>query len=430
MENTALSLFPSDDLSDGLAQLRQELIEVRGEVLKPAPRLTGSKWVVEKRCKLSADNSSEPGLFRPFGFQNEWFDVFVDPKVKKVSIKKSARVGATRCACFGIGYFIEADPSLVMFVRPKDGDAEFFSKTEWAPTVRDNDFLAALKNPNTRGETQDTVMDKRYTNGAALMIRGAEAPDNLRGLTARIMFADEIDADGWKTGKGGGQGDKLDLVEKRGETFWNSKLICMSTPLKKGESLIEAEYLKGDQRKYFVPCPHCGEMQVLEFGGKDLPYGLKWEVDPESGLVVEAYYVCAHNGCIIQESSKPWMIDSGEWRPTAKPKEAGHVSYHIWTAYSLFPKAAWKNIAQAFVNAQSNPHEKLQPFVNLWLGESWEDRAVKTVSPENLQERAEPYEAEVPQGVAYLTAGIDTQDNRLEVEIVGWGRGEESWSVD
>jgi len=428
MQTPAITLFPSDDLSDGLWKLREVLEEIRGEALKPAPRVPLSVWM-EDNFVLSASTSSEPGKIRLFGFQRGIADAITDPANSKITWMSSARVGKTSLLKGTGAYYTAADPSPVLMLQPTEEDAKDFSKSEITPMFDDMKCLAAIRNPNGRGETQDTWNTKHCTNGAIWRLRGAVSDDAFRRVTTRINCGDEVDAAGWNP-SANTQGDKLKLLDKRGETFWNSKRILMSTPLLKGSSRIEAEYEKGDQRKYFVPCPHCGEMQVLEFGGRDLPHGLKWDVDEETGMVSAAYFVCAVNGCIIEESSKPAMIENGEWRPTAKPKEPGHASFHIWTAYSLFPKASWKHIAQEWLSAQADPSSLLQPFVNLWLGETWEDRAGKAIDGESLEQRTEVYEAEVPAGVAYLTAFVDFQRNRFEVEVVGWGRGEESWNID
>ncbi|MDK7596299.1 phage terminase large subunit family protein, partial [Serratia ureilytica] len=186
-------------------------------------------------------------------------------------------------------------------------------------------------------------------------------------------------------------------------------------------------YEESDQRRYYVPCPHCGEFQVLEWGGPETPYGIKWDKDENGeGIPESAYYVCRHNGCVIHHNEKSGMVKRGEWRAT-KPFK-GHAGFHIWAGYSLFPNAAWKYLVAEWLRVKNDPLMR-QTFINLVLGEPYEDRGEKALSEKRLLERCEVYAAEVPDGVAVLTAGIDTQDGRFEIEVTGWGRNEESWSI-
>lgn len=195
----------------------------------------------------------------------------------------------------------------------------------------------------------------------------------------------------------------------------------------KGTSRIEKAYEESDQRRYYVPCPHCGEFQVLEWGGPETPYGIKWDKDENGeGIPESAYYVCRHNGCVIHHNEKSGMVKRGEWRAT-KPFK-GHAGFHIWAGYSLFPNAARKYLVAEWLRVKNDPLMR-QTFINLVLGEPYEDRGEKALSEKRLLERCEVYAAEVPDGVAVLTAGIDTRDGRFEIEVTGWGRNEESWSI-
>ncbi|EPP7682784.1 terminase gpA endonuclease subunit, partial [Yersinia enterocolitica] len=139
-----------------------------------------------------------------------------------------------------------------------------------------------------------------------------------------------------------------------------------------------------------------------------------------------AYYVCRHNGCVIHHNDKAGMVKAGRWQATMPFK--GHAGFHIWAGYSLFPNAAWKYLVAEWLRVKDDPLMR-QTFINLVLGEPYEDRGEKALSEKSLAERCEVYSAEVPDGVAVVTAGIDTQDGRLEIEVVGWGRNEESWSI-
>jgi phage terminase large subunit GpA-like protein len=235
-----------------------------------------------------------------------------------------------------------------------------------------------------------------------------------------VVIFDEVDA---YPPSAGVEGDPIRLGTMRSQAFWNRKIIAGSTPLLAGTSRIAELYETGDQRRYFVPCPHCGHRAPLVFRG-DGGHVMHWpEGEPE-----KAHFVCQANGCVIEHQSKRAMVAAGEWR-AAKPF-AGHASFHIWAAYSFSPNATWADIAAEFVEANAAGPEKLKTFVNTWLGETWQERGE---APDwlRLYRRREPYQlGTVPAGVCVLTAGVDVQRDRLVVEVVGWGADRQSWTID
>lgn len=168
-------------------------------------------------------------------------------------------------------------------------------------------------------------------------------------------------------------------------------------------------------------------MQYLEWGDRETPYGIKWNKDEQGNHLPEtAYYVCRVSGCVIDEADKPAMIAAGEWR-ASKPS-GGHAGFHIWAGYSLHVNASWGKLATEWLEVKSDPLRR-QTFINLVLGEPYEDRGEKALNEFALLKRCEVWPGEVPPGAAVLTVGADVQDDRLEFEVVGWGRNEESWSV-
>ncbi|WP_237274008.1 terminase gpA endonuclease subunit [Sulfitobacter sp. M22] len=408
-------------------------------LVMPKEKMLPSEWA-EKHGLIDPMNPAA-GTVKLYGYQKELLDVMVDPDVDQVSVLKAARVGATKLMTLGIGYFIEQSPRSVMLAQPTVGDAEDFSGSELMPMFSNTPSLKALRRTVKRGEKQDTQTDFQFTNGSILRCRGAASDDSFRRIAVSVGFGDEVDADGWSALKKGSQGDKIGLYKNRGETIPDSKFYFASSPTWEHSSVIKREFLKSDQRRYFVPCPHCDEMQYLEFGGRDVDYGLKWKVN-EIGTVVDAYYVCKANGCVIEERSKKWMDENGEWRPTATPMDPRHRGYHLWTGMSLFKKAGWKYIAAQAIEAAKDP-QKLKVFVNTRLGETYEER--KDVKPEisvhEAKSNLENYNAlMIPAGVQVLTAGVDVQTGRkkakkkehaarVEVSIWGWGYGEESWLI-
>lgn len=412
----------------GRAALFAALREARDAALAPSPRLTLTEWAC-KCGRLSSESSAEPGEFTPFGYQVGLLDAMTDPSIGELYIQKSTRVGYTQIASFAVGYHLEHDPTKVIFVLPTEKNVSDFTKDTILPMFRDVDSLREIIG---RGVSDDDKENKFTSKGSVLHLRGAHSADTFRRLTARILIADEIDAEGWDFG-GKSQGDKLKLLYERGKTYWNRRLIAGSTPTVAGLSRIEARYRQGDQRRYFVPCPHCGEFQFLEWGGRSEPHGIKWP----TGRPDLAHYICSQNGCKIEEKDKPWMDANGEWRPTAVASRPRVASYHISALYSLFENASWSILAQEFSDAVHLPpgverQEALRSFFNLNLGETYEEDQGKRVESHDLLNRLEVYTAEIPEGVLFLTAGVDTQTadgGRFEVSIYGWGANGERWLI-
>ncbi|MGR2678715.1 phage terminase large subunit family protein [Chromobacterium haemolyticum] len=408
----------------GRAALNHGLIEARRRSLQPPPKLSLSQWA-ERYAVLSRETSAQTGRFRAFGYQVGMMDAVTDPTVTMITVKKSARVGYTKILDHVIGFYLHQDPSPILVVQPRVEDAEDYSKTEIAPMLRDTPVLAEIAGDPKAKSTDQTILKKVMSNGSSISLVGANSPGGFRRITARIVLFDEVN--GYPTGGAGAEGDQIKLGTKRSETFWNRKIILGSTPTVKSVSRIDKSFDESDQRYFYVPCPCCGEMQRLEWGGEDTPHGIKWDKDENGvGLPETAHYRCV-NGCEIDEADKPDMVKAGTWRAT-KPFK-GHAGFHIWAGYSLFPNASWKNLVAEWLSVKDDPLAR-QTFINLVLGESYEDKGDKVLSEEKLAARAEVWAGEVPEGVAVLTAAGDVQDDRVEIEIVGWGRNEERWSID
>ncbi|MEX3961037.1 phage terminase large subunit family protein [Paraburkholderia sp. EG286B] len=409
----------------GFAALHAGLLAARRENLLPPPKLTLSQWA-ERYAVLSRETSAQTGRFRAFGYQRGMLDAVTDPSVEKISVMKSARVGYTKLMDHAVGYFIHQDPSPILVVQPRVEDAESYSKTEISPMLRDTPVLASIAGDQKAKSSDQTILAKTFRNGSSLTLVGANSPAGFRRITSRVVMFDEVDA--YPVDGAGNEGDQIALGTKRSETFWNRKIVLGSTPTVKGYSRIEKSWGESDQRRYYVPCPHCGEFQVLEWGGPDTPHGMKWDKDEQgNGIPESTYYVCKHNGCIVYEVDKPDMIAGGEWR-AGKPFN-GHAGFHIWAGYSLFPNAAWPNLVAEWLRVKDDPLAR-QTFINLVLGEPYEDRGERALNEAKLAARAEVWAAEVPDGVAVITAAGDVQDDRVEIETVGWGKNEERWSID
>jgi terminase, large subunit len=403
-------------------------LRAKHDGMRTPPRLSLSEWAA-KYAYIPVEGNASPGKFEAYGYQNGLMDAVTDPSVKLISVMKSARIGYTRCLDNIIAYFLHHDPAPILVVQPREGDADDYSRTEILPMVKDTPVLRDLVD-GFRGKDPDQRLSKRvFKNGASITFIGANSAEGFRRITVRVVAFDEIDS--YPIEGAGKEGDQIALGIKRTETYWNRKIIQGSTPKIIGASRIEKAWQESDQRRYHVPCPHCGEKQVLKWPN------LRWDKAERPDLArpkwigthkpETAHFVCEVSGCIIEEHHKQWMIDNGEW--IASQPFSGHAGFHIWSGYSLHPNACWSEIVNEFLLKKDNPRE-YQTFVNTTLGEPWEDRRER-IEGSALLSRAENYGAEnIPDAIRSLTAGVDVQDNRIEVQIIGWGERDESWVID
>lgn len=340
-------------------------------------------------------------------------DAITDPATKRVCVMKSRRVGYTKILNHAWSYLSHIQPSHTLIVQPTVEDAQGFSKTEVATTIAETPALSAIFDDSKYRDSSNTILRKVASNGAILTIVGANSPRSFRALTCRAVLFDEVDGYPPAAGEEGSQ-----LALGRGRTDWSPRPIsvCGSTPTIRGFSKIEDEYLESDQRRYFVPCPHCGHMQTLVWANLRWPKG-----EPE-----KAHYVCESCDHEIAHKQKFEMVEHGEWRPTAEPRVKGYAGFHLWAAYSYAPNATWPQLASEWLEAQKRP-ETLQVFVNQILGETWEGEG-DSVDENKLYARREFFE--VPNAVLALTAGVDVQKDRLESIVIGWGLGRESWVIE
>ena len=402
----------------GLASI--EALETRLRVYwHPPPRLSLAAWADRKFLLPAGDANA--GRWRTLPYQRGIMEAMSDPEIERVAVMKSARVGYTRIFSAAVGFYIEHDPCPILVVQPTLDDAKKHSKEDLAPMLRDIPELAALVAEPKAKDSDNTILEKLFKGGTLSLI-GANSPRGFRRTSRRVVIFDEVDG---YPASAGTEGDQIELGIRRTEYYWNRKILMGSTPTIAGHSRIERLFEHGDQRRYYVPCPHCGEYQVLRFPN------LKW---PE-GAPLEAWFACVANGCRIEPRSKADMIARGEWRADAPehfrlPSGRGSASFHIWAAYSYSPAASWGMLAAEYVKAVHGGATTHKTYVNTVLGETWRE-AGEAPAWAPLMARREPYRiGTCPDGVCFLTAGVDVQKDRLVYEVVGWGRGRQSWSID
>lgn len=383
--------------------------------LLPDPNLRVSEWADEYRM-LSQKSSSEPGHWRTARtpYLREIMDCLSPSSpIQKVVFQAGAQVGKTECGNNWIGYIIDASPGPTLIVQPTVELAKRMSKQRLAPMIDETPVLRKKINSARSRDSGNTMQSKEFPGGI-MVLTGANSAVGLRSMPVKYLFLDEIDAYPFDVDE---EGDPVNLAERRTTTFTRKKIYLCSTPKIKDISRIERAYLESDQRRYFVPCPHCGEYDWLKF--ENIIFE---DHNPDTTMLK-----CCACGVLIEERYKTQMLAEGQWRPTNPKGDPNVAGFHLSALYSPLGWKSWKEIVREFLKAKSDP-PLLKEWKNTVLGETWEDDFAVKVAAEGLRERAENYEALfAPTGVLAITVGVDCQDDRLAVVMRGFGRDEESW---
>lgn len=385
--------------------------------ITPDADLNVSEWADQFRF-LSQKASAEPGRWRTdrTPYLREILDKLSpsDP-IQRVVFMAGAQVGKTETGNNWLGYVIHMAPGPMMLVQPTVDTAKRLSKQRIGPMIDETPVLRERVADSRARDSGNTMMTKEFPGGV-MVITGANSAVGLRSMPVRYLFLDEID--GYPSDLDG-EGDPVNLAERRTTTFARRKVFMSSTPTVKDTSRIEREYLASDQRRFYVPCPQCDEMQWLKWAN------LKWT----DGDAQTAHYVCEHNGCVIEEHHKTDFMARGEWRPEAHG-DGRTAGYHLSSLYSPLGWKSWAEIVDEFLKAKGDP-PLLKTWVNTILGETWEDEIASKVGAGDLLDRVEFYQPRTaPSRVLAVTAGVDTQDNRLAVTLIGWARDEEAFVLD
>ena len=403
--------------SDTIKKAQAKRLSVRldtaiRKTLKPPPKLTVSQWADTYR-QLSSESSAEAGRWSTSRaeYQRGMMDSVSDPNIENIVLMTGAQIGKTELINNVVGFHIHQDPAPMLVVQPTLEMAQTWSKDRLSPAIRDTPVLhEKIKNPRAR-DSGNTTLHKVFPGGHVTAC-GANSPSSLASRPCRIILCDEVDRYPISAGS---EGDPVGLAKRRSATFWNRKIILVSTPTEKGASRIEQAYEESDKRKFFVACPDCEERQFLKWES------VRWQdSDPST-----AEYVCEHCGSCWSDAKRFRAIRYGEWRATGKGdgKTAG---FHLSGLYS--PWTPLEDSVRDFLASKKDPM-RLKTWVNTFLGETWEEQGDR-LDEQDLLERREDWGLGLPDGAVLLTCGVDTQDDRLEYEIVAWGVGEESWSIE
>jgi len=408
---------------------------------RPRDLLTVSAWADRHRWLRSGTNA--PGRWNTAltPYLREIMDALSEHSpVRAVVFKKSSGVGGSEVMMNWIGYVMHHLRNKdLLVVMPTLELRDRSLNPRMNKMLAETEALAGLVSTSRRDKSNraDVV---EYGAHARIIRSGANSADSLRSDHIPYVITDEVSAFPWDIG---GEGDPMTLIENRQRTFSRAKSYFVSTPTLAGRCRVSLLYSRSDQRRYFVPCPHCGTRQSLEFDRTEKnAHGLKWRttptVDATTGevlraQVLSAWYVCKHCGGEIVESHKPEMLAQGAWIAAA-PHIKRMRGYHLNALYAPVGLGlSWRDVAQKWLDCQGDTAE-MKAFVNTYLGETWEE-AGDSIEAVALMSRLEDYDPNpdshsTPLPWRLITAGVDVQKNRLEASIVGWGEKEEAWLLD
>ena len=340
-----------------------------------------------------------------------------DAATETVVIMSSSQVGKTEVLNNSVGYHIDQDPAPIMVVMPTERDAETWSKDRFSPMARDTPCLQdKIANPKSR-DGNNKILHKRFPGGH-LTIVGANAPSGLASRPIRLLLCDEVDRYPFSAGA---EGDPVNLARKRTVTFWNRKIVLVSTPTNKGASRIEAAFEESDQRRFWVPCPDCGTEQILTWPQ------VRWDLNKDGSHKPEtARYHCIACDAAWRDETRWAAVSKGRW--VAEQPFAGIAGFHLNEIYSPWVRLA--AMVKTFLSARAGGDDMMKTFINTSLGETWMEsgEAPDWQRLQGLKEEWKP--GTVPAGGLFLTAGADVQKDRIEVDVWAWGRGLQSWLID
>jgi phage terminase large subunit GpA-like protein len=393
--------------------------------LRPDPVVTVAEWA-EAHRRLPEETSPVPGRWR-----NQTTPYLVEPMqlaspshpCRRVTLIKSAQIGGSELITNFLGTVIDTAPGPTLVVHPTVEAGKDWTAEKFDPSIRATPRLRALVSDPTSRDSRGSTMKRKRFPGGFVIVTGANSTRALRQRSIRYVVKD--DWSDWPQDVDG-QGDPDKMADARQiayEETGGAKSVQVSTPTVKGACRVTRAWEASDQRLFRVPCPHCGHRQALRFrpDGEGRG-GLRFEPSPP----FRARYACEECGALIDHHEKRRMLAEGRWQAT-RPGPGRQPGFALNALYSPF--VAWDKVAEEFAAAKDDPH-LLKTFVNLWLGEAWEEKG-DAPEWEGLKKRAEDYPlGVVPAGAAVVTIGVDVQKQGIYFEVVAWGPGKTSWSIE
>lgn len=394
----------------------------------PPADLTVSEWAEANR-RLSRESSAEAGPWRNdrTPYLVDIMDAFTDPRVRHITLVAASQVGKSEFELNCIGYIIDQDPGSILFIHPTETDAKEFSKLRVGPMIRDCPTLRRKVADPKQRDSSNTIKQKSYPGGILTLCGSTEA-HALASKPIRYVIGDERDR--WAQ-SAGSEGDPWSLALARQTTFYNAKSIEVSTPTVKGASAIEAGFSSGTMERWKSKCPHCGKYHEIRWSQIRFDYEDVAVSGRKAFRIHDISYVCPGCGCFSSEIDM--KMAPARWEAD-NPEAYGHGHRSFWLNAFVSQWASWESIIRKFLEAKGST-EHLKVVYNTAFGELWEDRG-ELGTEESYLTRREDYgrmengePVELPDGVLVLTCGVDTQDNRLEYEVKGYGHFSESWGI-
>lgn len=387
--------------------------------LQPAEDITVAEWA-DKYRRLPVEGSAEPGIWQTSRtpYLKKPLECISDPKVREVVLMTAAQIGKSEVVINALGYYSHIDPSPILLVQPTVDAGRHFSKERIAPTIRDTPVLRSIIGAEKSRDSKNTVQ-KKFFPGGYIAIVGANSPVGLASRPIKVLLADEIDRWPESAKK---EGDPLTIVEKRTITYpFNKKIVKVSTPTIDGDSRIQQEFNQGTMERWKLPCPSCSEYHELRWANIKFSHMR----DPDTGdLHKEGDVLCECPSCGVLNNEITWKSGAGEWFPE---KENTSIKSFQLSALSS-PWMSWREVVEEFLSSKGD-FEHLKVWTNTILGEVWVE-AGENVDWTSLLNRLEQYNAQVPDDALVLTAAVDVQDDRFEMEVVGWGENKASWGIE
>jgi len=393
-------------------------LNVAWQAAQPRKALSVSEWADTHR-ELTGKQAGERGRYRTSRtpLMREIMDCFSsNSRVSDIALMKPSQYGASEAVNNIIGYIMDHAPCPMMVMLPTLEARDSWKVQKLNPLLTETPIIKDLLG-GIRSRDAANRQDLIDFPGGILFLSGGNSPNSYAQKSVRIIILDDFDRFPAEVGD---EGDVETLADGRTKAFARGVRCKISTPTRKDSSLIYRAYLAGDQRRYYVPCPHCGEMQPLEWGGKDKGYGIKWNEQ-----LTQAWYLCRECAAEIYEHHKPRMLEWGRW--IAQNPDERKRSYQWSSLYcSIGLGPSWLDLVHQWKNSQADT-AKLQAFINTQLGEPWEQKLLG-IDPTSLLMRLEKYEEKLPG--TYRTGSADVQKDRLEISFFDWGEGEECWAID
>lgn len=420
---------------------RESMIRFLKKKIESLPSKISTKLISE----YAQENRIMPaGTPRPGPWDNDYTPYLVEPMdnmgprspIQRTVIMKAAQIGFTALAENVICYYMGEVPADILLVSATDDLLKRWAARRMEPAI---DSYGLRSHIYAQAETRhskrsgDKILSKEY-QGCMLDMASAQAPGSLRSTDKRILIRDEID--GAPPNLRTGEGNFLEVSYAR-TNAWGSrrKVLDFSTPKTYSDSLIWEIYQEGDQRKFLVACPFCKKHQELVMGNEKSAHGLKASF--KAGTLEEVFYICENCHDVIREHYKAELLMSGYWEPTAKANSSTIRSYHLSSLYAPVGMLEWEEIFRKYLKAQENP-DGMRSFVNLYLGKPFRETGSRPKLETVIECKGSYKRGTVPDGVLFLTAGIDVQRGssrdeknpaRLEMEVCGHGPGFRTYSI-